>query len=155
MQEILKKLGALNLALVLLTALVFGAAVPAYAEGGTITYYGSGGTTATGAYEYTQTVDSFDNVTLLGYDIFNPRYEGQLLLYWRDQYWNTYIPGQSYNLSSGIYMTAVWGNARVTYYGNGGLTAEGKSSFEEYVVYSYGYYNDGSAFLREGHVFTG
>ena len=155
MQEILKKLGALNLALVLLAALVFGAAVPAYAEGGTITYYGSGGTTATGAYEYIQTVESFDNVTLLGYDIFNPRYEGQLLLYWRDQYWNTYIPGQSYNLSSGIYMTAVWGNARVTYYGNGGLTAEGKSSFEEYVVYSYGYYNDGSAFLREGHVFTG
>lgn len=47
MQEILKKLGALNLALVLLTALVFGVAVPAYAEGGTITYYGSGGTTAT------------------------------------------------------------------------------------------------------------
>lgn len=155
MQEILKKLGALNLALVLLAALVFGAAVPAYAEGGTITYYGSGGTTATGAYEYIQTVESFDNVTLLGYDIFNPRYEGQLLLYWRDQYWNTYSPGQSYNLSSGIYMTAVWGNARVTYYGNGGLTAEGKSSFEEYVVYSYGYYNDGSAFLREGHVFTG
>lgn len=155
MQEILKKLGALNLALVLLAALVIGAAVPAYAEGGTITYYGSGGTTATGAYEYIQTVESFDNVTLLGYDIFNPRYEGQLLLYWRDQYWNTYSPGQSYNLSSGIYMTAVWGNARVTYYGNGGLTAEGKSSFEEYVVYSYGYYNDGSAFLREGHVFTG
>lgn len=155
MQEILKKLGALNLALLLWTALVIGAAVPAYAEGGTITYYGSGGTTATGAYEYIQTVESFDNVTLLGYDIFNPRYEGQLLLYWRDQYWNTYSPGQSYNLSSGIYMTAVWGNARVTYYGNGGLTAEGKSSFEEYVVYSYGYYNDGSAFLREGHVFTG
>lgn len=47
MQEILKKLGALNLALVLLAALVFGAAVPAYAEGGTITYYGYPGTTVT------------------------------------------------------------------------------------------------------------
>lgn len=155
MKEILKKLGALNLALVLLTALAFGVAVPAYAEGGTITYYGGGGTTETGASEYTQTVESFDDVTVLGYDVFNPPSENYVLLYWRDQYWDNYIPGQSYNLSSGIYMTAVWGSARVSYDGNGGFTEEGKSSFEEYVMYGYGYCNDGSAFLRDGYVFTG
>lgn len=155
MQEILKKLGALNLALVLWTALACGAAVPAYAEGGTITYYGSGGTTATGAYEYIQTVESFDDVTVLGYNVFNPPSENYVLLYWRDQYWDNYIPGQSYELSYGLTLTAVWGSARVSYDGNGGFTEEGKSSFEEYVMYGYGYCNDGSAFLRDGYVFTG
>lgn len=155
MQEILKKLGALNLALVLWTALACGAAVPAYAEGGTITYYGSGGTTATGAYEYIQTVELFDDVTVLGYNVFNPPSENYVLLYWRDQYWDNYIPGQSYELSYGLTLTAVWGSARVSYDGNGGFTEEGKSSFEEYVMYGYGYCNDGSAFLRDGYVFTG
>ena len=155
MKEILKKLGALNLALVLLTALAFGVAVPAYAEGGTITYYGGGGTTETGASEYTQTVESFDDVTVLGYNVFNPPSENYVLLYWRDQYWDNYIPGQSYNLSSGLTLIAVWGSARVSYDGNGGLTEEGKSSFEEYVMYDHGYCNDGSAFLRDGYVFIG
>lgn len=155
MQEILKKLGALNLALLLWTALACGAAVPAYAEGGTITYYGGGGTTVTGASEYTQTVESFDDVTVLGYNVFNPPSENYVLLYWRDQYWDNYIPGQSYELSYGLTLTAVWGSARVSYDGNGGFTEEGKSSFEEYVMYGYGYCNDGSAFLRDGYVFTG
>lgn len=57
-------------------------------------------------------VESFNNVTLLGYDIFNPKYEHQVLSYWRDQYFTTYIPVQSYKLFSGISMTAEWGNAR-------------------------------------------
>lgn len=120
-------------------------------EGNCIVYYANGGARSDGAKVFVQKVDSYENVQLANYDLFDNSYA--VFLGWEDI--NTgarYFENETITTNSQLSLRAIWGNSRVTYHGNGGIDDE---NVDEYVYWNVNVIANESLFKNNEKVFIG